>query len=152
MLFFWTRLLFCFSWSISLLFSCDEYLCTLRLCPFTGLSFKLTINLLSGVNDEPVSWNSRAVHKYSSHENSSEIDHEKQNKSHVQKKNSDGNSTEFEPSYLTHEMVSKPKTCSNIKRNYYSNVLQLKSKTCKAIFEIFWFMQIISFSTYFSPF
>ena len=26
-----------------------------RLCPFTGLSFKLTINLLSGVNDEPVS-------------------------------------------------------------------------------------------------
>ena len=30
------------------------------------------------------SWNSRAVHKYSSHENSKEIDHEKQNKSHVQ--------------------------------------------------------------------
>ena len=40
----------------------------------------------------------------------------------------------------------------NIKRNYYSNVSQLKSKICKAIFEIFWFMQIISFSTYFSLF
>ena len=62
LLFFWTWLLFCFSWSISLLFSCDEYLYKTRLCPFTGLSLKLTINLLSGVNDESVSWNSRGVH------------------------------------------------------------------------------------------
>ena len=57
---------------------------------------------------------------------SNEIDHEKQNKSRVQKKeNTDGNSTEFKSSYLTHEMVSKPKTCSNIKRNDCSNFSQL---------------------------
>ena len=39
---------------------------------------------------------SRTVHKYSSHENSSEIDHEKQNKSHVQKKRT---ATETRPSF-----------------------------------------------------
>ena len=62
----------------------------------------------------------RNAHKYSSHENSSEIDHEKQKKkSFSEKEHSDGiNSTEFQSSYLTHEMVSKLKTCSNIKRNY----------------------------------
>ena len=55
----------------------------------------------------------------SSHENRSEIEHEKQEKEY-----SGGNSTEFQSSYLTHEMVFKRKTCSNIKRNYYSNVSQ----------------------------
>ena len=49
----------------------------------------------------------------------------------------DGNSTEFQPSYLTHEMVSKPKTCSNIKTNYYSNVSQLKSKICGPFLKYF---------------
>ena len=32
---------------------------------------------------EPVSGHNHGVHKHSSHENSSEIDHEKQNKSHL---------------------------------------------------------------------
>ena len=98
------------------------------------------------MNEEPVSEHKRAVNKYSSHEKSGEIDREKQNKSHVQKKRT---ATETRPSFI---LVSKPKTGSNIKTNYYSNVSQLKSKICKAIFEIFCFMQITSFSTYFSPF
>ena len=38
------------------------------------------------MNEEPVSEHKRAVNKYSSHEKSGEIDREKQNKSHVQKK------------------------------------------------------------------
>ena len=38
------------------------------------------------MNDEPVSGHNRGVHKYSSHENGSEIDHEKQNKRRVKKK------------------------------------------------------------------
>ena len=46
---------------------------------------------------------------------------------------------EFQPSYVTPEMVPKPTPCPKIKTNYYSNVLQ---------FEIFWFIQITSFSIY----
>ena len=42
-----------------------------------------------GVNDKPVTGHKRGVHKYSLHENSSEIDQEKQNKTRVQRKNSD---------------------------------------------------------------
>ena len=37
------------------------------------------------LNDTPMIGHKRSVHKYSSHENSSEIDHQKENKSHVQK-------------------------------------------------------------------
>ena len=56
-------------------------------------------------NDEPVSGHNRGVHKNSSHENSSEIDHEKQNKTHVQKKitATETGSTEFQHFYLTPE-------------------------------------------------
>ena len=48
------------------------------------------------MNEDPVSEHKRAVHKYSSHEKSSEIDREKQNKSHVQKKRT---ATETQPSF-----------------------------------------------------
>ena len=47
------------------------------------------------LNDKPVNGHKRSVHKYSSHENSNEIDHEKQNKSRVQKKST---ATETRPS------------------------------------------------------
>ena len=76
-----------------------------------GSSFTPDNRFIVSLNDKPVNGHKRSVHKYSSHENSNEIDHEKQNKSLVQKKeHSDGNSTELKSSYLTHEMVSKPKT------------------------------------------
>ena len=87
----------------------------------TGSSFTPDNRFIVSLNDKPVNGHKRSVHKYSSHENSNEIDHEKQNKSRVQKKST---ATETR-SYLTHEMVSKPKTCSNIKRNDCSNVSQL---------------------------
>ena len=48
------------------------------------------------LNDKPVNGHKRCVHKYSSHENSREIDDEKQNKSRVQKKRT---ATETGPSF-----------------------------------------------------
>ena len=48
------------------------------------------------LNDKPVNGHKRVVHKYSSHENSSEIDHEKQNKTHVQKRRT---ATETRPNF-----------------------------------------------------
>ena len=39
-------------------------------------------------------------------------------------------------------MFIQPKTCWNIKKNYYSKVNQLKRKICKGSLEIFLFMQI----------
>ena len=47
------------------------------------------------LNDKPVNGHKRSVHKYSSHENSNEIDDENQNKSRVQKKST---ATETRPS------------------------------------------------------
>ena len=74
-----------------LLFSCDEYLCTPRL-------FQLTPDnrFIVSLNDKPVKGHKRVLHKYSSHENSSEIDHEEQSKSRVQKKRT---ATETRPSF-----------------------------------------------------
>ena len=97
-----------------------------RLFQLTGLSFTPDNRFIISLNDKPVNRHKRALHKYSSHENSCEIEHEKQNKSHVQKKRT---ATETRPSFsplIQHtKWFSKPKTCSNIKRNYYSNVSQL---------------------------
>ena len=42
-------------------------------------------------------------------------------------------------------MFIQPKTCTNIKKNYYSNVNQFKRKICKGSLEIFLFMQITDF-------
>jgi len=42
-------------------------------------------------------------------------------------------------------MFIQPKTCWNIKKNYYSNVNQFKRKICKGDLEIFPFMQITNF-------
>ena len=64
----------------------DEYLCTPRQFQLTGSSFTPDKRFIVSLNDKPMNVHRRVVHKYSSHENSSEIDHEKQNKSHVQKK------------------------------------------------------------------
>ena len=46
-----------------------EYLCTPRLFQLTGSSFTF---------DEPLKGHKRVLHKYSTHENSSERDHENQ--------------------------------------------------------------------------
>ena len=88
-------------------------------------------------DNKPASGHKRVVHKYSLLENRSELDQEK-HKTLVQRKRTatESNLTAFQPSYLTPEMVLKPKTCSNINTNYYSNAPQLKSKICKGIFEI----------------
>ena len=51
-----------------------------------GSSFTPDNRFIVSLNDKHMNGHKRGVHKYSSHENSSEIDHEKQNKSHVQKK------------------------------------------------------------------
>ena len=53
--------------------------------------------------------------------------------------------TEIQPSYLITEMFIQPKTCWNIKKNYYSNGNQFKRKICKGSLEIFLFMQITNF-------
>ena len=42
-------------------------------------------------------------------------------------------------------MFIQPKTCWNIKKNFYSNVNQFKRKICKGSSEIFLFMQITDF-------
>ena len=77
-------------------FSCDEYLCTPRLFQLTGSSFTPDDRFIVSLNDKPVNGHKRSVHKYSSHEKSSEIDHEKQNKIQVQKKST---ATETRPSF-----------------------------------------------------
>ena len=51
------------------------------------------------------------------------------------------------PSYLITEMFIQPKTCWNIKKNYYSDGNQLKTKICKGSLEIFLFTQITNFFT-----
>ena len=73
----------------------DEYLCTARLFQLTGSSFTPDNRFIVSLNDKPVNGHKHSVHKYSSHENSNEIDHEKQNKSRVQKKST---ATETRPS------------------------------------------------------
>ena len=44
-------------------------------------------------------------------------------------------------------MFIQPKTCWNIRKNYYSNGNQFQRKTCKGSSEIFLFMQITNFLT-----
>ena len=39
--------------------------------------------------------------------------------------------TKIQPSYLITEMFIQPKTCWNIRKNYYSKVNQFKRKICK---------------------
>ena len=55
--------------------------------------------------------------------------------------------TLIQPSYLINEMFIQPKTCWNIKKNYYSNGNQFKGKICKGGLEIFLFIQITTFLT-----
>ena len=62
----------------------------------TGSSLTPDNRFIVSLNDKPVNGHKRSVHKYSSHENSNEIDHEKQNKSRVQKKRT---ATETRPSF-----------------------------------------------------
>ena len=66
----------------------------IRLFQLTGSS--LDNRFIVSLNDKPVKGHKLSVHKYSTHENSSEIDHGKQNKSHVQKKST---ATETRPSF-----------------------------------------------------
>ena len=42
-------------------------------------------------------------------------------------------------------MFIQPKTCWKIKKNYYSNVNQLKRKICKGSLQIFLLMEITDF-------
>ena len=44
-------------------------------------------------------------------------------------------------------MFIQPKTCWNIKKNYYSNRSQFKREICEGSLEIFLFMQITNFWT-----
>ena len=65
--------------------------------------------------------------KYSLHVSDSEIHfRQENNKTLVQSKliTTIQNLTEIQPSYLTLEMISKPRIFSKVKKNYYSNGLQ----------------------------